>query len=115
MAAKIRRIFPPSASSFSIPLSHGSGQQPINGYWNIGPSSDVLDMIWSFISPKAQLSVISLVCHRWNTANKTGNGWDNNSEDQPFDLNGWFTCDPLSSIVYRLLHDRWHHLTSLEV
>jgi hypothetical protein len=86
----------------------------IQGCWNNGPSSDMLDLIWSFISPKEQMSVITLVCHRWNTLNQNGNGWNNiSSEKQPFDLNEWFDCNPFSSVVYKLLNDRWHHITSL--
>jgi hypothetical protein len=115
MTTKIRRIVTPSAAAIPSISSPIAGRHHIgHESWNNGPSSDIMDMIWSFISPNEQSHVITSVCHRWNTLNKNGYGWFG-SENEPFQLDKWFERSGSPTIWCRLLSNRWQHIRSLHI
>jgi hypothetical protein len=106
------------ASSQSLAASSLVRNNSIGG-WDTGLSTDVFDMIWSFLSQHEQCRTVTPVCHQWMKHNQNGFGWNNiANEKKPFDLLIWHLAsfrDPSPSIRYTLLHHRWHHITSLHL
>jgi hypothetical protein len=119
MASKLYRVSQSSPTNDSVAvdevirkstrLSYGYG-----GAWANGISSDLLNIIWSFLSYQQQLTIVTNVCHRWNTLNSGGIGW-NGSDNEPFDMDIWSKRDPSPSLWQKLLRHRWKHIESLGI
>jgi hypothetical protein len=115
MATKIRRIIKPVVGS-SLPSLVAISVGGNGSCWDIGPSQDLLDIIWSFTSITEQCTTIVWVCQRWNTLNRKGFGWNTMSNEKIlFQLHELSQCKPLPSVMYSLLNHRWQHLTSLHM
>jgi hypothetical protein len=110
-SSKVARVLPLISTPTTFNgLTNGSVEGGKSTFKWSNLSTDVLDMIWSLISTREQLTNITCVCHRWNTLNKSGlAGWNSN---QVFDISLYRLAESPPGWVSLLRHV-WRHVRSL--
>jgi hypothetical protein len=95
-------------------MSRMTSSIPKASDWVHGLTLDVVEMMWSLLSGRDQLTRVCHVCRAWNKLNRGGYGWSHDHMNNAFDLNQLIGSRQ-GSLWLPLLGERLHHTHTLIV